>query len=448
MATVIKKKRQIGWIIAACVSFALVIVLGTFFVLQKWQTNGFSTSLESLYQRSFYELTDNVNSLDTKLSKVLASSTGEYQRKILKEAATNSSFAEQNMSILPLDTDELVDIHKFFNQVAGYTEYLSNIESTSGITTSQRETITNIKNIVSEITNSLNSISMEIQKGFSIVQNLKKLKDGTTAFSTVIGEIKTQELDFPTMIFDGPFSEAELDKTPVGLPETVVTEEEAKFAVVSLLALEQPFTIESAGKTTGTFTTFNFVIVKDDITKYISVTEKGGKLLTMSGETLGAEENFTLQDAKRIGLEFATKAGIENPEVVWDDEINGDIYLNIAPVVSDAILYPDLVKIKIDLQTGTVIGFEATSYYLNHTERNLPSPSYDVVTARNQISTSFTILSTKLCLAPIDYGEEVLCFEFSAVQGNENYYFFINALTGAEEAIFKVVQANDGTLLS
>lgn len=448
MATVIVRKRIKGWVLATVLLAISTMVLSTLLIVENARGGAFAGDLEMVYQRSFYELTDNVNSLDMKLAKILAASSATYQGRLLKEASTNAAFAEQSLSIMPLETAEMKDIHKFFNQVAGYTEYLS-ANNAAGLNAQDRITMNKIREAVGDIRNGLNQISLEVQKGFNIIQNLNKMTGDTNAFASVMSEMKSQDIEFPTMIFDGPFSEAQLNKAPKGLPTNKVSQAEAELAVVALLALEQPFTITFLEKASGTFTTFDFKVEKDGVTKFVSISELGGKLITMSGETNRSEANFSLQDARRVALEFVGRNGIESAQVVWDDEINSDIYLNIAPVIDNIVIYPDLIKVKVDLYSGQVIGYEASSYYLNHVDRNLQTPTFDMAAARSQVTTlGFTVLTTKLCLAPIKYRDEVLCFEFSAQKSGETYYFFINAISGEEEEIMKVVQQNDGTLLS
>lgn len=448
MATVIKRRSIRGLVIATVVLGVATILFSALFVMERVQGGALSSNLELVYQRSFYDLTDHVNSLDMKLAKLLASSSGTYQSKLLKEISTNASFAEQNMSVLPLENSDLNEIHKFLNQVAGYTESLS-VNNTSGVSSEDRATLNKIRQIVGELKNGLNQISLEVQKGFKIVDNLNKLKDNTTGFSSIMGEMKVQDVEFPTMIFDGPFSEAQLKKEPQGLSGGAITQAEAELAVVSILALEQPFEITFMEKAEGTFVTYDFKVEKNNIVRFLSISEIGGKLITMSGQTASNNQNYSLQDAKRISLEFIDRLGIEHAEVVWDDEINSDIYLNIAPVINNVIIYPDLIKVKVDLSTGVIIGYEATSYYMNHKNRSIAAPSFDAAAARSQIAgLGFSVLNTKLCLAPIEYRDEVFCYQFEAQKNGETYYFFINAITGDEEEILKVVQANDATLLS
>ena len=111
------------------------------------------------------------------------------------------------------------------------------------------------------------------------------------------------------------------------------------------------------------------------------------------------------------------------------------------------MLYPDLVKVKIDLATGDVLGFEATGYYTNHTARNLPSPSISKSEVQKFIPKKYVVKNVRLALIPLEYNREVATWEVACTMGGDEYYFYYNAQTGMEENILKVIKTNNGNLL-
>lgn len=158
-------------------------------------------------------------------------------------------------------------------------------------------------------------------------------------------------------------------------------------------------------------------------------------------------KKLSLKSAEAIALDFAKKNKLENMKVVWSDTVNGNAFINLAPVQNNIILYPDLVKLKIDLYNGTVLGYEATSYYTNHTERNLQKGGVSAQTARNKIPGKYVVTEERLALIPLDYGREEICHEFVCKSGGDDYYFYFNTSTGKEENVLKVIQTDDGNLL-
>ena len=55
--------------------------------------------------------------------------------------------------------------------------------------------------------------------------------------------------------------------------------------------------------------------------------------------------------------------------------------------------------------------------------------------------------SRKLALIPITSICEKLCYEFKGTYAGESYIVYVNALTGEEEQIFKIINTEDGQLV-
>ena len=150
-----------------------------------------------------------------------------------------------------------------------------------------------------------------------------------------------------------------------------------------------------------------------------------------------------MENGGKIALDFAKRNGIEKAKIVWQEELNNQAYFNIAPIVDNVIIYPELVKVKVDMEYGNVIGYDAITYFTNHTSRELGGAGDLEVT----LPSGFTLKEKQLVLAPLDYNREVLCYEYEAEKEGITYYFYFNAKTGKEENILKVVETNDSSKL-
>ena len=192
---------------------------------------------------------------------------------------------------------------------------------------------------------------------------------------------------------------------------------------------------------------FDFkLILNNNFEYYAQLTKLGGKLLTLSSFSNNGKNLLTENEAIEIAEKFAKQQGLENMECVWNETAQGDIYLNLAPVVNNIVYYPDLIKVKVDLGTGNVLGWEASSYYTNSHERKLPEPEISKATAESQIEEDFEIVESRLTLSPIDH-KEVLTYEIECTKEGNTYYFYFNAETGKLENILKVIQTKNGDLL-
>lgn len=407
----------------------------------------YSNRLEAVYQKSFYDLVDNVNNAEINMSKVLASNTASYQKKMLSQVADNATNAQASFSSLPLTYSSLNDSLGLLNQIGGYTKTLNEkLASGEELSSSEIETLDKLHSVLLEIKAQLNKLSIKMRQGYNILDNSLNLDTGNN-FTLDLSKIKTVDVEYPSMIYDGPFSDSVTNVAVKGLHGNKVSKEESKDKIAKLF--KNIVSLEFEQDTQGRFETYNYRLrTSDNTTLYVQTTQIGGHVLTVSGVSgNNGEVAIEGDDAQKMAVEFAKANGIENPLVVWTDTIDSQAYFNIAPTQNGVVLYPDLVKVKIDLNNGTVIGYDATSYFTNHTTRQLESATYSQDKSRTRIPENFVIKSERIVLAPLDYNREVLCYEFACDNDNNEYYFYINAKTGQDENILRVIQTENGNKL-
>ena len=106
----------------------------------------------------------------------------------------------------------------------------------------------------------------------------------------------------------------------------------------------------------------------------------------------------------------------------------------------------DLIKVKIALDNGQVIGIETTGYLNSHYERNIPSKKISIEEARKQISNKAQISSEGLAMIPTEWKTEKYCYEFKGKIEDIDFIAYINAETGEEEDILIVTNTEIGNL--
>jgi len=71
------------------------------------------------------------------------------------------------------------------------------------------------------------------------------------------------------------------------------------------------------------------------------------------------------------------------------------------------LIYPDLLKVKVALDNGEVIGYEAMGFYMNNRERNLPTPKLTIDDAQARLNKQLKVVSRRAALIPLPNGQEV-----------------------------------------
>lgn len=441
------KNAVIGLTVAVSILGATTAGLGIAYGITQSQASVYSTQLENTYQKNYYELVDNVNSADVKMSKLINAQSPTYQKKLLMEVSDTAKSMQNNISNLPLTGENVLENVSFINQLAGYTSTLQDkISNGQNLTESDLLTIEELHYSLMTMKENLNKMSANMNNGYSILEASSRMDGDVSAFSVDFAKIKATDMDYPTMIYDGPFSDSVVNAKIEGLDGSNITREKAHKVIDT--TFKDVSSIKYNSETKGKFETFNFNLnTSDNQNLYVQVTKKGGNILSVSGQTNTDTKNIDMATAEKIALKFVEDNGIENVKCVWSDELKNEAYLNIAPVQDGIILYPDLIKVKVDMQYGNVIGYDAVSYFTNHKDRALGNATASKSIAKAQVPEEYTVKSYALVLAPLDYNREVLCYEFACEKDNIEYYFYYNAQTGEQENILKVVKTSDGSKL-
>ena len=125
---------------------------------------------------------------------------------------------------------------------------------------------------------------------------------------------------------------------------------------------------------------------------------------------------------------------------------NGIVTINYAYVQDDVTIYPDLVKLKIALDNGEILGMETTGYLNSHYVRTIAAPKVSQEEARNKINKNLEITSEGLAIIPTEYQTELLCWEFKGYIEERQFLVYINVETGKEEDVLVILETPDGTL--
>ena len=125
----------------------------------------------------------------------------------------------------------------------------------------------------------------------------------------------------------------------------------------------------------------------------------------------------------------------------------GVLTVNYEYVQDGVMCYPDLVKVGIALDNGSVASFDARGYLSAHRERKLPEAEVSEEEALATVSPALKVKSHQMALIPSPGGEERLCHEFLCRgRDDRNFLVYVNAITGAQEKILILLEDASGTL--
>jgi len=442
-------QKMVPILMITCVALTIVLgaVLIAFYQLKKTDEQS-SKTLESVYSSSYYSMVDSVNNLQVNADKFESVSTSGSQRAILKDMEQDCAYIVAGLSVLPIDAENSNSAIKFFNQISGMCEaYITTIDKGESLTNEQLVLVDKAEYALSIIKSKLNTHNDMVRKGNYEFITVGVFDDeGVTQFSSSIGDLTSNEVDYPTMIFDGPFSDALENKTINGLSEDEISKEDAYNYLKDIVYKDEDVEIEYLQETAGDFETYDFSITKNKIDYYAQVTKRQGLLLTLSGFAVTEEPNISSEKAQELAEAFANKVGFGELVTTWLEVRDNIAYINLAPTQEDVVLYPDLVKVKVDMFTQSVIGFEAKNYAFNHVKRNIKI-GIGIDEAKKELGFDYIILNNRKAVIALENEIEVTTYEFACERIGGLYYYYIDANTGKLVKILKVVDSNGTPLL-
>lgn len=439
-------KKNKGLTLTA-ILLALSLFLQTGYV--KRLKNEVANITNAKYQKAFFDLSTALSNIDTSLGKALVTNDSSHLNLIANEICREASYARACLGDLPKKDINLKNSQKFLSQVSDYILMLS-LKTAAG----ENPGVTERKNL-----KSLSSYADKLSS--SVLEMENKFLTGELDFNTIVtasaddeaanGHFKNLEAQFenyPSLIYDGPFSDHISTLNAKALENEPETDKEtARKKALSFLDFIEISNIYDASDAIGRLETYGFFTeTKNGSHIFADVTKKGGHIISYINSREITEDNLSLESAVKKADEFLKSKGFENFKESFYEKADGIITITFFPAQENVTLYSDLIKIKIAADDGSVIGFDQKNYLENHTLRYNLSPLITEAQAKESLDTELIINSSKLCLIPLYSGKEVLCYEFSGSFDKKNYLCYVNANNGHIEKIYLILKDNNRIL--
>ena len=436
------------------VLFTIIIILSV--IIYKKQTE-YRQASENQYNMAFYELVDYVQNVETYLAKSLISSSPEHGAETLTHVWREANLAQAYLSRLPIDSVELEKTAKFLNQVSDYSYSLSrkNIYNEE-LTEEDLKNLEDLHNYSVELRNTLDQLSADINDGR--IKWGELTKKGEVAFAQEVSNISKNSFsnleenfhEYSGLIYDGAFSEHMTSSQKKGLTGDNIDEEKAKQIATDFIGKDGAQEINLSGKSENTdIITYDFSVKvnnENEENMNISITEKGGHVLLMNYNRNVEAELISQEEADKIGKKFLEDRGLNNMKETYYLKQDGIVTINYAYKQDEVTVYPDLIKLKIALDNGEVMGIETKGYLNSHEERKIPEVKITKEKAKESLNKNLEITSESLAIIPTEWQTEVLCWEFKGKVNDTDFLVYVNAETGKEEDILVITNTPNGTL--
>lgn len=439
-------------------SVVLVVtaVIAAFGIYQYKRSVGFRDQVEHGYQRAFTELVHYVDNLDSTLTKVTLTASPVQLRALATDLWRYSAFAQANLGQLPIAHTELDNTANFLSQVGDYTYSLSKkVDHGQELSEKEINQLNELSQYAVELNKKLQEMQNEMFAGVLRFNTFSKVSNrlGASqvhAFSTSMEEIENGFSEYASLIYDGPFSQHLQNKESVmlkDLPE--ISDSQAVDIVKEFIGEDKIKSVEVTDEGNGHIPTFNCSVIsaEDDREIYAEVTKKGGYVLMVVDGKSPENEGISIDEAAQKAREFLEEKGYYSMHESYYQREGNTVVVNYAYKQGDFVMYTDLVKVKISLENGEMIGFEANGYLTNHIEnREIPEIVITEEEARSKVRQNVEIDKVNFAVIPLETGEEAFCYEVKSKLNDRNFLVYINVVDGSEERILLLLENEDGIL--
>ena len=208
---------------------------------------------------------------------------------------------------------------------------------------------------------------------------------------------------------------------------------------------------EYAGETvSGEIDGYNFTLTDGDGRMlYAVIAKANGALVGFDYYADCTKKNVDFENALAIAENYVKSLGYDNMTAVWASESGVNATFTFVYEQDGVAYYPDALRVKVCEERGKAVGFTAVSFLNNHKDRaqeKTPACKVSEEKAEKTLNSCLNVLNARR--AVIRFGDkEKLCYEFACAHGEDGYFVYVDAATGEEVKINRVVPTAQGRYL-
>lgn len=451
-----------GWI--ALLSLALLAILG----LGLWGNQQYTakkllqTAMGNNYLRAFYNASNHVQNAQVLLGKSLVATGPDQYGQLFQEIRVQANQALDNLAQLPVDDAVLGRTVKFTTQLGDYARTMNEqVALGKPVTQEQWSTLNRLYEQSSSLNAELDKIHIAITdnkldfRELALAGSSRLGREGQKLAGAGFQQIDHEMRGYPTLIYDGPFSDHLEKGHAKGLTGPMVNKDKAREVALKFYDGQHQqgkVLARVTGVVEGNIPAYRVELTPAGGAKtreptIADVSQKGGHLIWYLLPRTVTSDGFGLDKARARAAAYLRERGFQDMQLNYHQRNHNTVTFNFVPVRQGIKIYPDLVKVTVALDNGQVVGFDARGYLMSHHNRDLPRPQLTEKQARTLVSDKLQLQgSGKLALIPLAVEREKLVWEFKGKLGSDAYLVYINALDGKEENVLRLIENQDGAL--
>ncbi len=422
----------------------LLLLVTAFALFQYKRAEELSYHRNLEYNRVFAELTEYVDDLEITLCKGQVVSTPMQMAKLSADLHSQASGAKANLALLPMNGRNLEKTSEFLSQVGEYANCISEkMLRGEKIGKKEIQTMQELSGYANTLKSGLDEMLIGINdKNISFDEenrSFPSFNGGKTAMASELAALEEEFHDYPSLIYDGPFSQhLTLKESLLTKGKAELTKKQALKKAKKIIGDEKASVSEIGGKLPCYSINSNSAVAE--------YTKHGGILLMLMRDRHIEEERLSVSEAKKKASAFLKENGYESMRESYYENMGGSVVINYAYEQDGYIVFPDLVKVKVALDDGEIIGFESRGYVMNHTYRNIPKPVITQEEALKNVNPDLEIKDISMAVIPLEDGNEACCYQIKGVVSGRHFLIYVNTQSGDTEDVQILLENERGTL--
>lgn len=456
-----KRKGVAVWAATAIAIAALIFGVTQFRQVQQLKIRG-----EVARQRALFNLISHVENMEGNLAKARVSSTPAQRSTFLTACWSHSQAAQENISLMGMTTVDLSAMQKFVAQVGDYCMVLSQkLARGDTVAPSEWQTLGDCETQVKDLARALaetgaNAFPGRGSRAGILPFNLAAaVPSSDETWFRGFSEIDSLIQSVPSPAYDGPFSDRALASKSLANPGPEITPDEAKRIAFEFMDSGANYGSVRVENIDGAVAAFMVTGKRDDGSEvFVSVARAGGAVLWGMDQKSRAGARLDVDAARQAARAFLDQKGMDalietgwrKPgrqagRVVFTFAETAHLTVGSKPI--SVVLYPEMVKVEVALDTGDIIGYDATAYLTNAVSTELKAPLVSAREARAVLKPDLSVAGEpRLTVIPLVSGRPVMAWEFRVTHKEDTYLVYINAMTGKEEMVLQMVIDETGAL--
>ena len=428
---------------------AVVVTLTLWGAVSSYKLSQAKIAIQISNERALTQLGTYLDDISLNLRKCMYCNGEEMLSDVSADLWRSSASAKESLSELTDGNTEISGVYKFLSQVGEYTISLNKrLAQGEKISAEESNNLERLLEYAQNLSKNINYLIEQEENGLVDFEEIKSTlqEDGEERMylGQELNDANQALQDYPTLIYDGPFSDHIMNKkSSVTESMQKVTEAQAKDKAANFLGVKsgELYFLSKTQNNMSTYTFYN--------SKYtISVTQNGGIISNFMTNEFVSQIELSYEEAINAASAFLKKHGYKKIKESYYSTTDGICTINFSYYENGIVYYTDLIKVSVALDTGKVTAFDATGYLMNHKKRKVPNNvKYTLTEAKTLINPTLEVLSYKKAFIPTDWETEEYVYEYRCRDNKDNeVLIYIDPVTGDEKDVLLLLYTDGGIL--